>query len=441
MLRFYQENRFLRAVVALDVIFTLVSTWLMKSLGMLGVETIVYDKRRGSLQCKDILMCKYFSSVRNGILMSLLFKFFFFTISILVTSCEEGSTSNDECGQRCTCDGGQLVNCVRIRKEFTSLTTAERKRHIETILEVSAQGSIYRAEYEQLINEHYQLFSTGIHRKEHFLPWHRYFILRYENLMRKADCTFTATYWDWSLDSREPFSTGVDNVWNSDTGFGGDGVDADQNCVLDGPFRKGAWSRVRPDNARRGPDCLMRSFNGNPPEEIDVMTVLNMNDFTEFELTLRVELHDNVHCQIGATMCSREAASAPEFFLHHAFIDKIWDDWQKKSSAHKDAYFPTVEEDMPQTNLRPAQLIDLSNQPGGVRVEYEPFKPAEVIRKKVKGKKTLLYASRTLYCRHFLVNEYPNNVLRFSFPFFPSLLFFSFPLFFFLSSLIPPLNF
>ena len=316
---------------------------------------------------------------------------------ILVTSCEEGSTSNDECGQRCTCVGGQLVNCVRIRKEFTSLTTAERKRHIETILEVSAQGSIYRAEYEQLINEHYQLFPTGIHRKEHFLPWHRYFILRYENLMRKADCTFTATYWDWSLDSREPFSTGEDNVWNSVTGFGGDGVD-DQTCVLDGPFRKGAWSRVRPDNAHRGPDCLTRSFSGNPPEEIDVMRVLNMDDFTEFELALRVELHDNVHCQIHGTMCSPEAASAPEFFLHHAFIDKIWDDWQSKSSVHKDAYFPTVREDMPQTNLRPAELIDLSNQPGGVSVEYEPFKPAEEIRRKVKGEKTLLYASRTLYC-------------------------------------------
>ena len=97
-------------------------------------------------------------------------------------------------------------------------------------------------------------------------------------------------------------------------------------------------------------------------------------------------------------MCSRESASAPEFFLHHAFVDKIWDDWQKKSPAHKYAYFPSVEENMPRTELRPAQLIDLSNQPGGVSVEYEPFKPAEEIRRKVKGKKTLLYASRTLYC-------------------------------------------
>ena len=347
--------------------------------------TITCNKRSGSLQCEEIRMSKYFSSVGNGSLMSLFF-LVFSTILILGTSCEEGSTYLDECGQRCTCVGGQLDNCVRIRKEFTSLTTAERKRHIDTILKVSEIGSIYRAKYEQLINEHYELFRTSIHEKEHFLPWHRYYILRYENLMRKADCTFTATYWDWSLDSREPFSTDSDSLWNSDTGFGGDGADADQNCVLDGPFRKGAWSRVRPDNARRGPDCVMRNFNGNPPEEIDVLCVLNMDDFSEFELFLRADLHDNVHCRIGKTMCTEEAASAPEFFLHHAFIDKIWDDWQKKSSAHKNAYFPTVLGNMPKTNLRPDQLIDLSNQPGGVSVEYGPFKPQEEIRKKVEGK-------------------------------------------------------
>ena len=316
---------------------------------------------------------------------------------MLGTSCTEGSTSYDECGQRCTCDGGKLVNCVRIRKEFTSLTDAERTRHINTILKVSRERSIYRAEYEQLINDHYHLFDTGIHQRNHFLPWHRYYILQYENLMRKADCTFTATYWDWSLDSREPFSNGSDNVWNNETGFGGDGVDSEQDCVLDGPFKRGAWNRVRPDNPPSGPDCLTRSFNEDPndrpPGEAEVMEVLNISvdRFTDFEHALRDELHDNVHCQISGTMCTHESASAPEFFLHHSFIDKIWDDWQKKSSAHKYAFFPTVREDMPGTNLRPAALIDLSNQPGDVRVEYEPFKPEEEIRKKLAGKKPLMH--------------------------------------------------
>ena len=121
---------------------------------------------------------------------------------------------------------------------------------------------------------------------------------------------------------------------------------------------------MRPDNAGPGPDYLMRRFNGNPPEKIDVIRVLDMDNFTDFELALRGVMHKNVHCGIGATMCDSEAASAPEFFLHDAFIDKIWDDWQKKSSAHKNAFFPAVRKNMPETILRPAELIDLSNQPG-----------------------------------------------------------------------------
>ena len=102
-------------------------------------------------------------------------------------------------------------------------------------------------------------------------------------------------------------------------------------------------------------------------------------------------MHKNVHCGIGATMCDSEASSAPEFFLHDAFIDKIWDDWQKKSSAHKNAFFPAVRENMPGTILRPAKLIDLSIQPGHVSVAYEPFKSEEEIRKNVEGKKTFMH--------------------------------------------------
>ena len=70
----------------------------------------------------------------------------------------------------------------------------------------------------------------------------------------------------------------------------------------------------------------MRKFNGNPPEEIDVIRVLDMINFSQFELALRGVLHNNVHCGIGATMCDSEAASAPGFFLHRAFINKIWND-------------------------------------------------------------------------------------------------------------------
>ena len=308
-------------------------------------------------------------------------------IGAFVSACQDGSESYDSCGQRCSCVGGRLVNCVRIRKEFSSMTYAERRRHISTIETVSTSPT-FRPEYESLINEHYHYFHTDIHKKKHFLPWHRYYILRYENLLRKVDCTFTVAYWDWSLDSRDPFSTtNPEDVWHSQTGFGGNG-EGEDHCVLTGPFRKGKWSRVRPNWAGPGPHCLLRDFWGTPPEEVCVEEVLRMNPFHKFELALRTVLHDNVHCNINGTMCTEEAASAPEFFLHHGFIDKIWHDWQSRSDAHKHAYFPSVDETMPSTTLFPAEMICLLNQPGGVAVEYEPFQSEEIMREEMKGRKS-----------------------------------------------------
>lgn len=218
--------------------------------------------------------------------------------------------------------------------------------------------------------------STGIHQRDHFLTWHRWFILQYENLLRQVDCTFTIAYWDWSAVSSNPFSTADrSDLWHSaDTGFGGDGGGM-SFCVQTGPFRENEWSIVplpAGSPPEPGPRCLVRMFNGNPPDTVAVERVLKTEvaNFTDFELMLRINLHDLVHCLIDGTMCSIDSAAAPEFFLHHGFIDKIWDDWQKKSEAHKNVFFSTINQNMPGTQLLPRAVIDLSSQPGGVIVEY-----------------------------------------------------------------------
>ncbi|CAH3040441.1 unnamed protein product, partial [Porites evermanni] len=296
---------------------------------------------------------------------------FFFNFS----GCQEGSSVHDQCGQRCTCIGGQLVNCVRIRKEFTAMTFEERKRYIKTIKTASTDPR-WKTEYDNLLNSHRILFLSGIHQRDHFLTWHRWFILQYENLLRQVDCNFTIAYWDWSAVSSNPFSTAnKSDLWHSaDTGFGGDGGGI-SFCVQTGPFRENEWSIVplpAGSPPEPGPRCLVRMFNGNPPDTVAVERVLKTEvaNFTDFELMLRINLHDLVHCLIDGTMCSIDSAAAPEFFLHHGFIDKIWDDWQKKSEAHKNVFFSTINQIMPGTQLLPRAVIDLSSQPGGVIVEY-----------------------------------------------------------------------
>ena len=70
-------------------------------------------------------------------------------------------------------------------------------------------------------------------------------------------------------------------------------------------------------------------------------------------------------------MCSQKSAEAPEFFLHHGFIDKIWADYQSQSKAKKFAFFSTINARMQGIPYKPRRLLDNNNLPGGVRVCYK----------------------------------------------------------------------
>ena len=93
---------------------------------------------------------------------------------------------------------GKLVQCCRLRKEFLDMTTAERKRYIQTVKTASTHPA-YKGRYERLLTIHRNIFFSRIHELDFFLPWHRWFILQYENLLREIDCRITVPFWDWSL--------------------------------------------------------------------------------------------------------------------------------------------------------------------------------------------------------------------------------------------------
>ena len=273
----------------------------------------------------------------------------------------------DECGRRCRCVGGKLAQCCRLRKEFTDISFSERVRYINTVKTASTHPT-YKARYEALLTNHKTIFFSNIHQLDFFLPWHRWFILQYENLLREIDCRVTVPYWDWSLAAANPLSS---DVWNPGPhGLGGDGSGS-PSCVRTGPFRAGVWSVI----ASAGGGCLTRNFNGRAPDAVAVRDLILQNSaasqFIDFEFLLRRQFHDIVHCVIDGIMCSLDSASAPEFFLHHGFVDKIWWDWQKQSNEHKfNEYFLDQTAIMPSTPYRSRAFLDLQNQPGDVCADY-----------------------------------------------------------------------
>ena len=79
----------------------------------------------------------------------------------VVLACQEGVHTFDQCGQRCTCVGGRLVNCVRIRKEFTTMTIAERSLYV-SVIKTASTDPRFKPAYDTLLNEHRRLFQTGL---------------------------------------------------------------------------------------------------------------------------------------------------------------------------------------------------------------------------------------------------------------------------------------
>ena len=91
---------------------------------------------------------------------------------------------------------------------------------------------------------------------------------------------------------------------------------------------------------------------------------------------------------LDGTMCGRDSAEAPEFFLHHGFIDKIWADWQKKSLANKYVHFLSISHKMQGAPYYPSDVLDLKKQPGCVKVCYDEttVNNAKRVKTYLKGK-------------------------------------------------------
>ena len=56
------------------------------------------------------------------------------------------------------------------------MTRSERLRYVNTVIRASTDAR-YRSEYNRIIASHRRLFNTGIHDKQQFLPWHRWYVL------------------------------------------------------------------------------------------------------------------------------------------------------------------------------------------------------------------------------------------------------------------------
>ncbi|XP_052270922.1 putative tyrosinase-like protein tyr-3 isoform X2 [Dreissena polymorpha] len=178
-----------------------------------------------------------------------------------------------------------------------------------------------------------RLHGTNTHLKHHgasFLPWHRVFIAAFEEKLREVDPDVSLPYWDYSMDYYMP-KPSMSIVWSKC--FFGNGV----GTVLKGPFQSiygGFNTPVSRDIAASECHGLISK------EDIDeLMTFCNFADITIGKTLYKnashnlEKLHDDVHDWVGGDMgYLGSAAYDPIFYMHHAFIDYIWEKFRSRQA-------------------------------------------------------------------------------------------------------------
>ncbi|MFF2040754.1 tyrosinase family protein [Kitasatospora sp. NPDC058170] len=266
---------------------------------------------------------------------------------------------------------------MAVRKNQATLTAQEKRAFVNAVLALKRNGG-----YDSFVSTHNDFIVSDTdngervgHRSPSFLPWHRRFLLQFEEALQAIDPTVTLPYWDWTADR-----TAAASIWGADF-MGGNGRSSDSQ-VTTGPFAysTGNWTlNVRPDS-RSYLRRQLGSATAQLPTRTETSGVLAISTYdaapwnsasdgfrNNLEGWRGVNLHNRVHVWVGGLMTTGMSPNDPVFWLHHCFIDKLWSEWQR---LHPSAgYLPAAgtanvvdlnETMKPWNNVTPADMLDHS---------------------------------------------------------------------------------
>jgi tyrosinase len=290
---------------------------------------------------------------------------------------------------------------LTVRPDVADLTPEQRRALVDAILALKQAPAPFRkyrefSYYDMFVQWHRNVFFCGrrqaAHMGSNFLPWHREFLLLFEQALNSvSDTTVVLPYWDWTdpASTNAVFRTGL---------MGGDGDPDNGYAVTSGPFRKGQWRLNVVDQKASDPDPvrhLVRSigtFPGVPdlPTAHEVQNALTrpVYDTVPFDDEANIhqsfrnnlegwrgeigenckdrlfgplpkqgtprphKLHNAVHLWVGGkangTMDLNTSPNDPVFWLHHANIDRLWESW---AAVHGRVYEPVSGWPRPGENL------------------------------------------------------------------------------------------
>ncbi|KAI3320990.1 Di-copper centre-containing protein [Xylariaceae sp. AK1471] len=171
----------------------------------------------------------------------------------------------------------------------------------------------------------HQMYTPNVHQNQKFLPWHRYFIWTFEQVLR-AECGFNRAFF-WFDETKHAGAFSASDVFSSNyLGTLGTG----SHCVTDGQFA-GLTVNIGPGTGNT-PHCLSRNGNAGDTAQCStayVNSCLGNSDYKDFETCFEYGPHGYGHNGVGGVMADVYASPAePFFWFHHTFVDRAWRVWE-----------------------------------------------------------------------------------------------------------------
>lgn len=202
------------------------------------------------------------------------------------------------------------ANAQSIRKGFDEMTDYEISELVDAFYELRNGEDMF----DDIATFHGQFFNfdntfdptrLDLHfnlpdesQREIFLAWHRRLVLELEQAVQEINPELSIGYWNSTI-----YQSPTDAVWDED--FLGS---FDEN-----------WD-------------LNRNLGGDPrlPTQLELSNLLAETDFLDFSNTLeRLNVHRGGHVWTGGAMPTPLSPRDPIFFFHHAWVDKVWQDWEE----------------------------------------------------------------------------------------------------------------
>ncbi|KAI0225895.1 hypothetical protein L0F63_006452, partial [Massospora cicadina] len=219
---------------------------------------------------------------------------------------------------------------MQIRKNLRDMNKVEIERYFSAVKKLNSGTRPTRWDmYANIHKQHYQV----VHNSPIFLAWHRMMLFAIERDLQVHDPNVTIPYWDWTLFSQRPQRDPV----LSDRLFGGNG-NRRTGCLVNGQFKK--FSVFYWHSGQEYPHCLTRKSNIFQRPFTSTVAIdrnyLDLDTIDKFAEAIEFVPHLIIHNSLGREFSGYASPGDPLFYSHHAFVDKLWFDWQNR---HSNSYF------------------------------------------------------------------------------------------------------